>query len=128
MKSVELHERANSQVFAFRFLPSASCLLPTAFLLLLSACCLLPTAYATTWTRQTSGTMSWLRSVYFLDQNRGWVVGSNGVLLQTTDGGSTWKKLLPLTRDTLHDLYFANDRVGWLVVERDLLKLRTSDE
>jgi photosystem II stability/assembly factor-like uncharacterized protein len=72
--------------------------------------------------------MAWLRSVYFLDQNRGWVAGSNGTLLQTTDGGVTWKKLLPLTHDTLHDVYFANENVGWLLAERDLLKLTRNDE
>ena len=72
--------------------------------------------------------MAWLRSVYFLDQDHGWVAGSNGTLLRTTDGGETWKRLLPLTRDTLHDVYFANENVGWLVVERDLLKLKTNDE
>lgn len=72
--------------------------------------------------------MSWLRSVYFLDQNRGWVAGSGGTLLQTTDGGGTWKKLLPLTRDTLHDVYFADENVGWLIAERDQLKLKTNDE
>jgi photosystem II stability/assembly factor-like uncharacterized protein len=72
--------------------------------------------------------MAWLRSVYFLDQNRGWVVGSAGTLLQTTDGGETWKKLLPQTRDTLNDVYFANENVGWLIAERDLLKLQSNDE
>jgi photosystem II stability/assembly factor-like uncharacterized protein len=102
--------------------------LPTVFCLLLSAYCFLPAASAATWTRQPSGTMSWLRSVYFLDQNRGWVAGSGGTLLQTTDGGATWKKLLPLTKDTLHDVYFADENVGWLIAERDLLKLKTNDE
>lgn len=96
--------------------------------LLLFAFCLLPSAFGSSWTRQPSGTMAWLRSVYFLDQNRGWVAGSGGTLLQTTDGGATWKKLLPLTKDTLHDVYFANDNVGWLIAERDMLKLKTNDE
>ena len=99
-----------------------------AFCLLLSAFCLVPSVFAATWTRQPSGTMAWLRSVYFLDQNRGWVAGSGGTLLQTTDGGATWKKLIPLTKDTLHDVYFADESVGWLVAERDLFKLKTNDE
>lgn len=97
-------------------------------ILLLSALCFLPSASAATWTRQPSGTMAWLRSVYFLDQNRGWVAGTGGTLLQTTDGGETWKRLLALTRDTLHDVYFADENVGWLIAERDLLKLKTNDE
>ena len=72
--------------------------------------------------------MAWLRSVYFLDQHRGWVAGSGGTLLQTTDGGESWKKLFPLTRDTLLDVYFADENVGWLIAERDMLKLKSNDE
>jgi photosystem II stability/assembly factor-like uncharacterized protein len=72
--------------------------------------------------------MAWLHSVYFLDQNRGWVAGSNGTLLWTTDGGATWKKLSTLTQDTLHDVYFADEKFGWLIAERDLLKLKTNSE
>ena len=80
------------------------------------------------WTRQTSGTMAWLRSVYFLDQNRGWVAGSNGTLLQTSDGGVNWKRLLSLTKDTLHDVYFADEKHGWLLAERDVFKLKSDAE
>jgi photosystem II stability/assembly factor-like uncharacterized protein len=111
-----------------RALLSAYCLLPSAFCLLLSAFCLLPSVSAATWTCQSSKTMAWLRAVYFLDQNRGWVAGSSGTLLETKDGGATWKKLLPLSKDNLHDVYFANENVGWLVAERDMLKLKTNDE
>lgn len=101
---------------------------PRLLILLFSAFSFLPSVFASSWTRQPSGTMALLRSVYFLDQNRGWVAGSGGTLLQTTDGGETWKRLLALTRDTLHDVYFADENVGWLIAERDLLKLKTNDE
>ena len=109
-------------------LPSAYCLLPTVFLFLLAAHCSLLTVSAATWTRRTSGTMAWLHAVYFLDQNRGWVAGSGGTLLETIDGGQTWRRLLPLTRDNLRDVYFADEKTGWLVAERDALKLKTNDE
>jgi photosystem II stability/assembly factor-like uncharacterized protein len=100
----------------------------TLFFLLLTAHCSLLNASAAAWTRQPTGTMSWLHGVYFLDQNRGWVAGSGGTLLETTDAGQTWHRLNPLTKDNLRDVYFANERIGWLVVERDLLKLKTNDE
>src|SRR5258708_8176637 len=103
-------------------------LLPIAFCLLLSAFCLLPTASAATWTRQPTGTMAWLHGISFLDQNRGWVDGSGGTLLETIDGGQTWSKLYPLTKDNLRDVYFANEKIGWLVAERDVYKLKTNDE
>jgi len=105
---------------------SVSPFLPIFFLLLTAHCSLLTASAA--WTRQPTGTMAWLRGVYFLDQNRGWVAGSGGTLLETIDGGQTWRRLNPLTKDNLRDVYFANEKIGWLVAERDLLKLKTNDE
>ena len=102
--------------------------LPSVFLLLLTAHCSLLTASASSWVRQRSGTMGWLHAVYFLDQQHGWVAGSAGTLLETTDGGQTWNKIHPPTADTLRDVYFANDHDGWLVCERDIFKLKTNDE
>lgn len=33
----------------------------------------------------------WLRSVDFLDENHGWIVGGFGMILHTTDGGKNWR-------------------------------------
>lgn len=122
-------ERKSTEVLpASRFLRPASWLPTTALCLLLSAFCFLPSAVAASWTRQPTGTMSWLRGIYFLDQNRGWVAGTGGTLLETIDGGQTWRRLNTQTRDNLRDVYFANEKTGWLVAERDLLKLKTNDE
>jgi photosystem II stability/assembly factor-like uncharacterized protein len=33
----------------------------------------------------------WLRSVDFLDENSGWIVGGYGTIIHTTDGGKTWR-------------------------------------
>jgi photosystem II stability/assembly factor-like uncharacterized protein len=71
--------------------------------------------------------MAWLHAVYFLDQNRGWVAGSNGTLLQTRDGGDSWQKVPLLVKDTLQDVYFADESNGWLLAERDSLKLKTGE-
>jgi photosystem II stability/assembly factor-like uncharacterized protein len=51
------------------------------------------------WTRLNSGTLAWLRSVYFTNPSKGWIVGSKGTFLSTDDGGKTWKqnKKLPQT-------------------------------
>ena len=99
----------------------------TLVLLLFTAHCSLLTVFASPWTRQPSGTMAWLHSVYFFDRNQGWVAGSNGTLLTTTDGGTTWKKLSTLTKDTLQDVYFADKEDGWLIATRDILKLKTNE-
>jgi photosystem II stability/assembly factor-like uncharacterized protein len=72
--------------------------------------------------------MAWLRSVFFLDQNRGWAVGSKGTLLQTTDGGNTWKPRGGSTDDVVRDIFFSDDKNGWMVCEVNAYQLKTVDE
>ena len=42
------------------------------------------------WTIQTSGTIGWLRSIFFTDVNTGYAVSELGEILNTTNGGTTW--------------------------------------
>ena len=44
-----------------------------------------------TWFEQPSGTSSSLYSVYFLDENSGWIGGSDNVLKKSTNGGNSWE-------------------------------------
>ena len=83
------------------------------FLLLLSFEC------RASWTRVDSGTLAWLRSVFFLNEKSGWAGGSGGTFLITSDGGSTWKQIGKITNDTLRDVHFFDERRGWLLCERD---------
>lgn len=95
------------------------------FLLLVA----LPTfAQTGTWARQRSGSMAWLHAVFFLDQNRGWVVGSKGSLLQTRDGGDTWTARTGVTDDVVRDIFFIDDQNGWLVCEVNVYQLKTKEE
>lgn len=102
-------------------------------LLIYLACA--PSAMAA-WTQQQSGTLAWLRSIYFIDQNNGWTVGSKGTFLSTTDGGRHWEKARKFTEDNIRDVYFSDARNGWLLCESDIYDtsrtrhsylLRTSD-
>ena len=82
---------------------------------------------AGSWTKQRAGTLSgW--AVYFLDQQRGWIVGTNGIVLATADGGESWKPLRRPTEDNVRDLYFSDEQKGWIVCERSLYLLKTKDE
>jgi len=112
--------------FLKSFLPTAVCRL---LLLLLVAHCSLLTAFAFpgAWTRQRSGSLAWLHSVFFVDQNRGWAVGSRGTLLSTNDGGRSWQKSNP-TEDAIRDVYFNDESSGWLVCERNIFDLQSNDE
>ena len=95
------------------------------FLLLLASSTFAQTG---TWARQRSGTMAWLHAVFFLDQNRGWVVGSKGSLLQTLDGGNTWTTRPAGTDDVVRDIFFVDDQNGWMVCEVNAYQLKTVEE
>jgi photosystem II stability/assembly factor-like uncharacterized protein len=77
-----------------------------------------------TWAKQPAGTMAWLHGVFFVDQTRGWVVGSKGTLLQTTDGGNTWKPRGSSTDDVVRDIFFIDDKTGWMVCEVNAYQLK----
>ena len=72
------------------------------------------------WKKVNSGTFAWFHSVYFVNQNRGWIVGGNGTLLETNDGGSTWKSKPKFTQDTIRDVYFSDEKHGWILAEKDV--------
>jgi photosystem II stability/assembly factor-like uncharacterized protein len=62
-----------------------------------------------------------------IDSQNGWVAGSNGLILKTTDGGKHWKKHnagMEFTEET-DDLFFINKNTGWILSDRYLY--RTDD-
>lgn len=68
--------------------------------------------------RVDSGTLAWLRAIQFVDDSTGWIGGSSGTLLKTTDGGATWRKSPIPTKDNIRDIFFAGSE-GWLLCEPD---------
>jgi photosystem II stability/assembly factor-like uncharacterized protein len=81
-----------------------------------------------TWARQRTGTMSWLHSVFFLDQQRGWAAGSKGTLLRTLDGGNTWQQRPASTEDVVRDIFFTDEQNGWIVCEVNPYQLKTKED
>jgi len=69
----------------------------------------------TNWNTQTTGTTMRLFSVYFTDNNTGWVVGENGTILKTVDGGTNWESQPRGTQHSLYAIYFTDQNVGWAV-------------
>src|SRR4029453_11908970 len=104
-------------------LPAVCCLV-----LFLSSSTVPGQAQAAGWTKVNAGTMAWLHSVFFLDRNRGWVVGSKGAFLATKDGGSTWQQKTSVTTDVLRDIYFIDEQNGWLLCEKNIYDLKEKDD
>lgn len=101
-------------------------LLTAFFFLLTTQGPLLTISAAATWQKQRTSSLAWLHSVFFLDQKRGWAVGSRGALLATTDGGTHWTSLAHPTEDTIRDVYFADEQNGLIVCERNIYDLKTN--
>ena len=80
------------------------------------------------WLRQRVGSLAWLHSVFFLDPNRGWAVGSKGAFLTTLDGGKSWQIKSSPTADALRDVYFTDEKNGWLLCEANLFNLKGKDD
>lgn len=78
------------------------------------------------WTKQNVSTLAWLRDVYFLNEQNGWIVGSGGIYLTTKNGGKSWTKEKNFTEDNIRQIYFADEQNGWLLCERDLYALGTN--
>jgi len=65
------------------------------------------------WVAQTSGTSVTLKDAHFIDGDRGWVVGDNGTILRTTNGGQTWAALNSGTTTDLFKVEFIDQNNGW---------------
>jgi photosystem II stability/assembly factor-like uncharacterized protein len=54
-----------------------------------------------------------MRDVFFLDRNRGWVVGEDGATLYTPDAGESWISVPAPIPARLMDVSFVDGRIGW---------------
>jgi photosystem II stability/assembly factor-like uncharacterized protein len=79
------------------------------------------------WSAQSSGVLAKLSGVFFADRDHGWVVGSNGTLLVTENGGAKWRRQpLPDRQKTesLSDVWFFTSERGLLLGEYGLFNRR----
>ncbi|MBK6505305.1 MAG: FG-GAP repeat protein [Ignavibacteria bacterium] len=66
------------------------------------------------WFTQSSGTSQHLTAVYFVNGNTGWVVGDNGIILKTTNGGRSWFQQDSQAGNKLGAVQFINANTGWV--------------
>jgi len=53
-----------------------------------------------------------LQSVYFINQNIGWVIGHFDTILKTTDGGTTWNSQPSGLASSLNSIQFSDNNTG----------------
>jgi photosystem II stability/assembly factor-like uncharacterized protein len=80
----------------------------------------------TAWIRGAPPTTEALQDVFFTDLDHGFVVGDNGTLMRTTDGGATWTAISTGQSMALMAVHFSDPMHGW-VVGRNSVVLRTTD-
>lgn len=73
------------------------------------------------WVLQNSGTAENLYSVFFADDNTGYVCGRNGIMLKTTDGGTSWFTQNSGVTTNLYDINFLNPDIGFAVGDNGVL-------
>ena len=69
------------------------------------------------WTRRDVRTGRALLDVAFMDDRRGWAVGTVGTILYSDDGGISWERQASGTKETLRSIAFSDDANGWAVGE-----------
>ncbi len=66
--------------------------------------------------------------VFFADNQTGWAVGDNGVIVNTTDGGQNWTTQISGTSEILRAVFFIDANTGWAVGGQvDKAMIKTTD-
>ena len=67
----------------------------------------------TSWS--TDATYETFNATFFSTASRGWLVGSNGTIWTSTDGGVSWASHSVFGRTSLNDVFFVDSLNGWAV-------------
>jgi photosystem II stability/assembly factor-like uncharacterized protein len=62
-----------------------------------------------------------LKKMVFVSPDTGWIVGTQGTILRSTDGGDHWEQVASGTRNDLNGIAFASDQSGWIVGDNGTL-------
>lgn len=72
------------------------------------------------WQKLTTNSFGWFRDITFIDAQRGFIVGTDGIIVKTADGGTTWTPQPKFSTDTFLQIHFVNETTGWLLCERNV--------
>ena len=66
------------------------------------------------WTEIPIGTSADIFDLHFISINIGWVVGSNGTILKTSNGGITWSVQQSNLSSNIYSVCFTDSLHGWV--------------
>src|SRR5437763_14366114 len=72
------------------------------------------------WVKQSTNSFAWFRDVFFVNQNKGWITGTDGAMLTTDDGGKTWIAVRRFTTDAILQIHFSDEINGWMLCESNI--------
>lgn len=81
--------------------------------ILIVAIFLAPNSINAQWSLQYS-TPNFIESIFFASTNDGWVVGQNGLILHTSDGGLNWAAQNSGVSISLSSVFFIDENNGWV--------------
>jgi len=94
------------------------CIITTMFLLLY----VIGGVLAQEWIPADTGSKTWdisfsFRDICFAttDPSKGWVVGDEGTILHSKDGGATWVEQNSTIKDDLYGVFFLDANTGWAI-------------
>lgn len=93
---------------------------------LFALACLCPAVARAEWVKRNTNSFAWFKDIYFFNEQRGWITGTDGVLLETQDGGTTWIQGKKFSSDTFLQVHFTSENDGWMLCERNVFQ-RGSD-
>jgi photosystem II stability/assembly factor-like uncharacterized protein len=96
--------------------------------------CIAGGVFAQEWIPADVGSKTWdisfnFRDICFskIDPSKGWVVGDDGTILHTDDGGATWIEQDSAIKNDLYGVFFLDASTGWAVGEGNTI-IRTTNE
>src|SRR5690606_4122133 len=69
------------------------------------------------WMVQNSNTSNHLHTVYFINDNTGYIGGQSGIFLKTTNGGTNWESIPGLGSVEITKIIFTSENDGYFIRE-----------
>ena len=76
---------------------------------------LIPLNFTAQWEILNEGFKGSINTIDFVNENIGWIAGSNGTLSKTTDGGENWINIPIDEIWNISQIDFFNESVGWAI-------------